>query len=403
MYKKMVKIKSNVVSYEEKYLYFLISSKFILDLLSAWRGINFVLFSLVVFFGAGSIIKNRKNSGRFFVFFVIFVVYFFLMSIPNDDYEMGLRFSIAGLFFLVLISNLSMLSADRIVALVNKLIYVLTICILINFLVSVFWADPLNRLFYGFEHANLFGSYVILGFSVLLITSKFISNVFSSFVSLLTLATTSTGAFLLSAVFWIKSYKIGFFNLMFMFIGGLISVIAVYWVSKVFFPDFNDKVFYPFELMATGGLGLIQELALSSVEIQYLGPDRESSLLWRIYAYFIFLDFYLAGDLVNIIFGRGFSSYLGVWSGIAPHNDFLLVLIDFGLVGFALLLFMFFHLWKMLAKIGGVAIGVIIVITTRLALENNIYSFYILTNIVVLLAFSFVFGKWHENKSSSSL
>jgi hypothetical protein len=80
------------------------------------------------------------------------------------------------------------------------------------------------------------------------------------------------------------------------------------------------------------------------------GVDRSANL--RLALYDMCVDFFVNGSWLNILFGHGTeSARLMIWqkfgTDIMPHNDFLRILIDWGIVGTALF---FIFLYKIIRK-----------------------------------------------------
>lgn len=381
-----------------KYLYLLISIKFLLDLLSINRNINFIFFSVILLFGFLKLLKGGELKSANFIAFCMLAIYFLILSAGTKNYEMALKFIFGGMFLLVVYLNVIRLSLSQVKLLIDKLLLTFTCLLLVNFVISYIFANPRDRIFYGFEHANLLGSYLLFGYSLILLVYKKIPFYKSIYISTVAFITTSTGALVLSCIFWIRSYKTSLVNYLVFTIGLIASLIFISWITYEYFYELHYKLFYTFYLIDDVGLSVIREVALSAISIQYFGTSHESSLLWRIYAYFIFFDSYINSDIFTMIFGRGLTGYQYVWFEIAPHNDFLLVLIDFGLFGFLLLMFMLYKLFLVLRKIGFLAIGIFYLIVLRLAVENNIYSFYVLTNLMFLIGFCMGVGILLKNK-----
>ncbi|MBN3966974.1 hypothetical protein IMW75_17045 [Pseudomonas gregormendelii] len=276
------------------------------------------------------------------------------------------------------------MSKESISSAASIILKLFIISFVFNYGLSWAVASPINREFYNFEHANLLGSYVLISLT-LVYCLKLPRHSFISRVKILAAAvfTTSTGAALLATVSFFDFKKYNVKNCFVIALTLTCSLIALYMVLQLYSPLYFSKIFGPFTLIADGKLGELGNLARAGIPIQELGDKYQSSLAWRFYAYYIFIDFIGTQNLYTLFFGAGFWGFSKAWSGIMPHNDFILALIDFGVLGFGALVTAFYQAFKFVAKKCKNITPLLLILTFRLLFENNIYSFYLTSSLVM--------------------
>jgi len=203
------------------------------------------------------------------------------------------------------------------------------------------------------------------------------------------LISTSTGAFLLSLMVFAEFKRVSFVMVGKLALVSFVVGSGLFFVTKAFYPDLYLKIFGPLVLVVDGGLSDLKFLALNGYRMKELGEEYQSSFVWRMYAYFLFLDYWGSQSIYNILFGAGYLGFESVWDGIAPHNDFLLVLLDFGLLAFLIVLFLFTRALYLVLKNYTVFTSLLLILIMRLMFENNIYSYYLVSGIVVSCSFIF--------------
>ena len=376
------------------FLQMLFVIKFALDFLSPLRDVNFLILNiscvLFIFFRRDLLALLSKKEVRLIFFYVICCTIWF---VNNWSVTFYLKFLSLSLLYVVIKCATIVLSESEILLITTRLLSVFIMFMFVNFVLSFSLYDPASREFYNFEHANLLGSYVLLPLSfiyLLMIGGR--GGYFNKYVLVfMAFLSTSTGALLSSLLVLIDFRKVSlslvlrFFFLVFSFSG--VSFI----ILQMFLPEVFTKIFGPILLVYSGGLGELKFLADHRLPMQELGDEYQGSFVWRMYAYFIFVDFLSVQTAYNVIFGNGFLGFLEVWDGIAPHNDFLLLLLDFGLLGFLPFVYYFVNIFHKIVKHHPLLIPLMLILFVRLLFENNLYSYYVISGVVMNGVFLWVF------------
>ncbi|MEH6649441.1 MAG: hypothetical protein V7707_05355 [Motiliproteus sp.] len=260
-------------------------------------------------------------------------------------------------------------------------VFVIGTCFLVLmtniFLSKVFLAE---RQFFSFEHANILGSYILcLSPMILMLERRYIPLAVFSMIFLCYLST-SGGAF-------ISSFLL-FFLLPSSLLLRVIFIIVPMLVVFVFInPTVVDavlvKLYYPYLFFKHVGFSSIYDAVQSRSGVVDFGVGLDNSFVWRIYAYTMFLSAYFESSVFEMILGRGWGGYKDVWSGAMPHNDLILILIDFGFVGFFLTVTLFFVFIRKRVAIDKRYAVLAIIICLRLFFENNINSFYLVSTFFI--------------------
>ena len=386
-------------------LTFLFTLKFALDFLSPFRELNFIIFNtfvLLLFISQRYILQsiNRKQT----LLSGVYLFFCFIWLSSSGSIEYFLKFSsLVTIFFVVRASTIYLDTGD--IPLLSRRIFSIFILLAAaNFIISSKFEDPANRDFFNFEHANLLGSYLLISLPFLY-TSLFQDHALTlrkATVSLFALMSTSTGAFICSLLAFANIRKI---SASFLFLNAVFFSIVValsYFYLRHFSPEMFSKVFGPLHLLLGGGVSDLLHAARQKLQIQVLGDEYQGSMLWRLYAYIVFLDFVIEQSYWSFFFGSGFLGFMEIWSGIAPHNDFLLILIDFGLFAFLALIYFITKSFSWCLRRDVIMAPLVLILTLRLLTENNIYSYYILSNFLMISTFFFqAKEKLHKNHEST--
>lgn len=257
------------------------------------------------------------------------------------------------------------------------------------FIISFVVAAPLTRIFYNFEHANILGSYCLCSVAFVFIAANFRRDGrFSRYAPfLMCAASTSTGATLLSAIPIVRIKRSGFRQVFFYLVLGILAVCLLGFVLQQVDPSLFEKIFGPFQLILDGRLQDVVSLARTDSPIQELDDKYQSSLTWRFYAYVVYYDYISAMTLWEFLFGLGFDGYTQVWGGMMPHNDFILLLVDHGLIVFLFVIFFLSRSVISFAKKKPSWLILPVILFFRLLLENNISSFYLVSTGIMCVTF----------------
>lgn len=233
-----------------------------------------------------------------------------------------------------------------------------------------------TRRLWAFAHVNLAGSYVagtILPLSVILSAGR--SNHVLRRLALVAEAalTRSSGAFLASLVALVNARRLKLNTVAVMTVTVVAVMVAAWQVGAALDAPYYVKLRSAEKLVHSDQLSELWSLAQAREPLKDLGVDGEGSLTWRLYAYAVYAGAIEKESPERLVFGSGAGSYKAVWQGYMPHNDFILILHDFGALGLgATFLALVCLVWRL--RKHPVWLAAILVLLLRLAFENNIYS-----------------------------
>lgn len=364
--------------------------KLLLDCLSPFREVNFLILNLsciMLFLLRPDFLPLISIKDKVVSTFCLAL--FSLWALTGEDPLYFMKFSSIIIIFLTIKVITIKISIEDTNYLLKKIPLYSLIIIGLNLVISFIIKNPLSREFYNFEHANLIGSYILLISPFIFLTIRQRGNwiIQSILTSTLALISTSTGAFLASLLLYLRINRLTIYNLLSLSLILILIAFVFFFITESFFPTLHTKVFGPILLIINGGGGELIALSKYRLPIQELGSEYQSSLVWRFYAYSIFIDFFTSQTIIHQLFGSGFWGFSNAWSGIAPHNDFLLALIDFGLLGLLIVCIGFYKLINFSIKNEPLLLPIIAILILRLMFENNIYSFYILSGLTINATF----------------
>lgn len=268
-------------------------------------------------------------------------------------------------------------------------------CFAGNYILSMALGLTATRDFWNFEHANLLGSYILV---MLLPVNYILSNsrtltfgpILKVTFVVMACLTTSTGAMVLSLAVYLRTRKVSLTRMLSPIILGCILLCAGLGALYLFNGSIFEKIVAPFVLVSNGGWTSLTHAAQNAGGITKFAEDQQGSFTWRIYAGLVYWFYVLKQGWFNTFAGNGVGGYVEVWNGAMPHNDFMLILIDFGAV---FLVFIMYNVMRLISKTITFRpewLFVVIALILRLLLENNIYSYYIMSSSVVFC--SIIFG-----------
>lgn len=371
-----------------------ISAKLVMDFFVPARDLNFFVFNglLVALF---LLLRPRLYLGRRGVaLFVVASTFFAALALKDGGNSIIFKIASLPVLVVVFFSIGRGLSEAAVKRLFKILFVEFIVCFLLNYVLSVATGLIRSREFWNFEHANLLGSYVL----VMLVPTSYLlyqlsnskGRIIGFVLVLMAYLSTSTGAFLLSLSVFFKAKNLAFKNIMIILLSIIFVIIAGLALLSIADPMTYDKIAAPFKLINSGGWDRLVGEARNGGGITYLAADQQGSFTWRAYAYLVY-GFFIAGETWDrFIFGNGVGGYEIVWGGAMPHNDFILILTDFG--------FLFFIVWVsfcgwLLVKVWREYpqwFAVVVAFIFRLLCENNIYSYYVAS--IGCVIFSLIFG-----------
>lgn len=366
----------------------LLLMKLALDFLSAQRAAAFVLCLLVSLF---IVVRTRvvavDNPGavRALAAFLLVTLMAYLQSGSTDQ---AVKYLGLALLAVAIPLYLKHHPTEHILASATTLLWAnllfSAVCIVRSMAAGLYG----EREFQPFEHANLFGSYILSAVPLLFVVESRTGFNWTYRLILIVLAwaSTSTGTGVLSLLLLVNFSRISSAVLVRTVLLAVLLVVASESVLRFANPELHVKIFSPFSFLTDFGWDTLFLAARSGYSLYDFGPEYSSSLTWRIYAYVVFLSHVASAPMFDIIFGAGFSGYQSIWNGYMPHNDFILTLVDFGLVGIGLLTYFLLRSTRFVLHHPEL-IGLVPIVVFRLMFENNIYSFYLMSSLVINASF----------------
>jgi O-antigen ligase len=240
---------------------------------------------------------------------------------------------------------------------------------------AIYQINVIGRYQNIFAHANHF-SYVLMICIYFIIKHKVFSKsirpmiIFIMLVSLL--LASSTGAILTLLGLLIYHYfsitKRNFFKFAFSFLVLASVIIAI---------SFTEKI--------SAQIGSLQYLDIDFIQekAKYYSPGGHGSFVWRLVYWLQILQNFLENSSVVLFFGEGIDTltkdnYLYSFMYTDPHNDYLKVLVEFGIFGLLFLFAFLARIYNILKKF-----DILIMLTIPLFFANIIVSWPF--NIVILL------------------
>lgn len=368
----------------ENIILYILTIKISLDFLSPFRDENFAItVSLFIISTLIAPPKSFQLTPKELSWGILFIGISTIALINSGEIRDFLKFTSLAFIYLLLKNQIKTLQASQIKYIAKHLLRVFIICFTANYTLSWIYAAPLDRNFLNFEHSNNLGTYVLLSLALVYITSASKPPISQRIkIIIAAILSTSTAAAMLSMITLANLKRINFKFLFFSFTTLTAITIFTYATLKSLSPEYFYKIFGPISLILDGRLSELSLLAKHGLRIQDIGEEYNSSLSWRLYAYLVFINYLQGLDYYSLLFGSGFHGYAPAFSGYMPHNDYLLALIDFGIIGAITLLYATFKIFKFAIKHTPI-LPLAAILFLRLLLENNIYSFYLTSNLLI--------------------
>ncbi|WP_152593910.1 hypothetical protein [Thalassotalea sp. ND16A] len=324
---------------------------------------------------------------------LVFLLFCTIWLIQGVDKMFYIKYLSMILVYLTIKIAASYLDAYDFVYISKKVLNIFVALISINYILSFIVANPLAREFFNFEHVNLLGSYILLSFVFVHLNSQNLESYKYQRFGLVgySLLSTSTGALLSSLMTFVKIKAIRLSVILKATAVFILAIVVLFLILKIYSPELFRKIFSPFQMLVDGEFSNLINLAKNRMPIQDLGEQYSSSLIWRFYSYLIFWTYLIEQPIFTLLFGDGFWGFSKVWGGIAPHNDFLLILIDFGLIAFSIFMYYLIKIFIWCLKADLIILPLILMLILRFMFENNIYSYYILSGLVMNISFLYFY------------
>jgi hypothetical protein len=368
-----------------------LSVKLLLDFFVPAREVDFALFNGVLLIAVLGLRVSLRMSWRAFTVFAGITVFFLLQLLRTPSDTIGYKL-LTMPFLAVVFYNLGRaMTREALCRAFGALLVLFVLCFCGNYLLSAALGNLASREFWNFEHANLLGSYVL----VMLIPINYLATeggrrrgmvlVKLVFVGIAFL-TTSTGALVLMLPALVRERNASLGRVALMIVSacavGACAIVLLYQLDKPVF----DKIAAPFLLISGGGWTQLVRSAQGASGITQFASDQQGSFTWRIYADLVYGFFLATEGMGGLLAGNGIGGFSQVWNGAMPHNDFILILVDFGAPFLVFTLVYLVRLLRHVMRYQPQWRIVVIVLVVRLAFENNIYSYYVLSSGLIFSA-----------------
>ncbi|MCX4161561.1 MULTISPECIES: hypothetical protein [Paraburkholderia] len=367
------------------------SVKFMMDFFMPARDVAFIAFNgtlIVLVLAFGPALYASRRTVFWSVVFMAFVIAELYRDATNPIAYKLLTLPLLAMLFYSLGRKITGSEMSR----VFKLLLVeFLICFSVNYAISAALGLTASRDFWNFEHANLLGSYVLImllpiNYVLSQTNSKRQGPILKALFVAVACLTTSTGAMVLSLTVFLRIRKVSVRRLASPVIMGVVLLCTALVALSLFNAAIYDKIVAPVVLIADGGWMQLFKTAQSSGGITHLASDQQGSFTWRIYAYLVYAFYVARQGLWPTMFGNGIGGYEDVWNGAMPHNDFILMLVDLGAIFLLLVVFNLIRLLRHVIRRNPQWLLVVLALLMRLAFENNIYSYYLMSNFIVFAA-----------------
>lgn len=358
-----------------------VAAKLAMDFFIPYRDANFLAFNLllVLLFLAFRPRIYLGRGGRMMFGIVMLILLAQVARAPDNpiSFKLATLPCVAVLFYSIGRS----LTESAVKKLFSVLLVLFVLAFLGNYALSVASGLLFSREFWNFEHPNLLGSYILVvalpAHYLILRESRVRGWAIGSVIVIAAFLSTSTGALLLSIGIFIRLRGLRARHVVTSVLIGLVLVGVGIAMLSLFNPVTYEKIVGPFRLVGDGSWSRLVAEARSGGGITWLASGQQGSFTWRIYAYLVYLFYVLQQGSMALLFGNGVSGYTAVWNGAMPHNDFILLLVDFGLLVLVLCLVCLLVLARKVWRGNPEWFVMLAVIVLRLMYENNIYSYYL--------------------------
>lgn len=371
--------------------------KLVLDFLTPFREVAYALGNVFIYtfvFLYFSYARNVKITKMSLFELVALGIFVFSQILLQGDVAMLVKVSSLYVNFKILSLIFSSIDVEDIEKIGKKIITISIILFLVTFVYSLATGLISSRGFGYFEHVNLLGNVIV--FLVLGVIYFNMSFKFKLAVFLMGLLSMSTGSLLISMLVFVPVRRINFKSVLIYALIGTGFLILFYIGLEKFLPDLHNKIFGIFSIFEKHSFSHFVYEVGNGTSIQKIDSEVKSSFVWRVYAWVKYYFAFESAHWANLLFGHGLMGYSEVWNGIMPHNDYILILYDFGII-FYLFLVPYFIKFIVVSFNNKVILFIGLLFLIRLGVENVIYSYY--TFYIFILQFALVKNHYAKKKS----
>lgn len=379
--------------------------KIILDFFSPLRELNLivqlVILLPIVFHKSYLPFVLKRKFG--------FIIFYFLLYFLMSQNQESLKILLASIIFSIC-TFIGLRLKPKEISNLSRRVWKLSIC---SFFLSLLLSIALNkysqREFYNFEHVNLLGTYVVFLSIFYFITLESNYGIYIHHKKKLYLqpinsvviaaSSLSTGAFVTQLISFIPLKYLKLKKLFYLFFSLFLIGIILFFLTFKFIPDLHVKLFGTFNYF-------MNEISFSEFYNESINQNlnlhdskNAGSFTWRIYSYIFYLNQFFSQNFINILFGSGIASFK-IFAEFAPHNDFIAIMLDFGIFGLILFILFLNRLFKSAIKYNVKPLNIFVLfLIFRFMFENVIYSSYVFSLLASIGGL--LFGKLLKLKDES--
>ena len=334
-----------------------------------------------------SIALNRISKTYLYLCLLV-LVFFGIHSLISGGIQLiflkGFLRYFAYFSFALYVSTLS----RRIILLIFKTVILFFV---LTFPLSIYQIYIIGRYQNIFEHANHF-SYVLMICCYYIVRHKIFNLKIRSLILCVLLISlllaSSTGAIftlvLLFLYYYFSKNRRNFIKFISSFIILAVMILAV---------SFTDKISSQIESLKYIDFEFIYEKA------KLYQPGGYGSFIWRLIYWVQILESFFANNNMILLFGEGIDTltkdnYIYSFMYTDPHNDYIKVLVEFGFLGFSLLLILLANLYSVFKRY-----DVLIMLMVPLFFANIIVNWPF--NIFIILYF--IFDLYQKNELEQNM
>uniref|UniRef100_UPI0037DD8408 hypothetical protein n=1 Tax=Zhouia sp. PK063 TaxID=3373602 RepID=UPI0037DD8408 len=362
-----------------------------MDIFSPIRELNLlmeVFIAIIIIFSTKrfSILRKYKSIS-IMLFTIIYLV------ISQFDME-SIKYFVVVFFFLAVIAAVYSIKLNDLAITLKRVSIFSLVCIYLNLILSIGLGLYSQRMVYNFEHVNLFGTYIVF-ISILFMNSVMLYEkmgmpmskkrllIYKLLFVVAAFLTTSTGAFLVQSLIFIPPKYFSLKRIIRLLLICMFGVVFLYYSTDLYLPKLHTKLFGVYDVFQAYSFSEFYTYSINQdSKALTQAMDLGGSFVWRLNTYLFYYHQYFNSGILKILFGGGVATYSD-YAYFMPHNDFIALTLDFGILGLSLIIiFLIKNFKRATEKYYYPLLYLVIFICLRLGFENCMYSSYVFSTII---------------------